>query len=118
MSPRTLNEYRLLEDATESPKQDPYGFIPMVESNMVLNTDTQGGSDNCSKIWAGDFKKAVFCGFRYGGSHMKILIDRSTLAEFFKVRIYGYCRFGLGWPYGGGAFGMVKGVIPPTGAIT
>jgi len=49
---------------------------------------------------------------------MKFLVDRSTLAEFGKVRLYGCCRMGLMHPYGGGAFAYVKGVIPPAGAIT
>ncbi|MBA7535740.1 hypothetical protein ES705_27998 [subsurface metagenome] len=120
MSPRTLKEYKLLETATEEvPKPNPFNDIPMVETNMVLNAETEGSSTNCTRVYAGDFKRGVLAGWRYGSANaMKFLLDRSTLAEFGKVRIYGYCRMGLAHPYGNGIFGYIKGVIPPSGAIT
>ncbi|HEC42838.1 MAG TPA: phage major capsid protein [Bacteroides sp.] len=118
MAPRTLNEYRLLEDAYEAPKANPYGDIPMVESNQVSITQTQGTNDAASSVYAGDFKRGTVAGWRYGGSHIKFLVDRSTLAEFGKVRLYGVVRMGLMYPYGGGSMALLKGVIRPAGDLT
>jgi HK97 family phage major capsid protein len=119
LSPRTLKEYRLLETTTEEiPKPNPFSDIPLAETNLVLNTDTQGTSSNATKIFAPD-KKGVWAGWRYKSPNaVKFIVDRTTLAEFGKVRIYAYVRMGLAHPYGGACIGYVKGVIPPSGAIT
>lgn len=100
LAPRTLEEIRLLEDAHEAPKQNPFGEIPLVETNQVGITDTQGTSSNASKIFAGDFRSNVWAGWRYGSADsIKFLVDRSTLAEFGKVRIYAKTRMGLAYPW-------------------
>ena len=119
MSPRTLKEYRLLETATEEiPKPNPFASIPMIETNAILNSDTQGTSTNASKVFAVD-KKGIVAGWRYGGPEsVKLLVDRASLAHFGNVRIYGLVRMGLAYPYAGNCIGYVKGVIPPAGAIT
>ena len=120
LSPRTMKEIRLLETATEEvPKPNPFADIPFVETNMVLNTDTVGTSDNCSRIYAGDYRKGCVMGWRYGSAgSMRFLVDRATLGEFGKVRVYGVCRAGIMHPYGTGIFGYISGIIPPAGAIT
>jgi len=115
-----LKEVRLLETATEEiPKPNPFNEIPLVETVAVGVGDTQGTSSNATKIFAGDFKNNVWAGWRYGGpDSIKFLVDRTTLAEFGKIRIYAYTRMGLAYPRGYGVYGYVIGVIPPSGAIT
>jgi HK97 family phage major capsid protein len=119
MSPRTYKEYKQLEDANEAPKQNPWGEIPMVESVHVLNTETEGTSTNCTRVYAGDYQRNVVLAWRYGGpDSIKFLVDRNTLGEFAKIRIYAYCRVGILHPRGTAPFGFAKAIIPPSGAIT
>lgn len=119
MAPRTYKEYKQLEDANESPKANPWGEIPMVDSVHVLTNETEGTSTNCSRIYAGSYKNNVVLGWRYGApDSIKFLVDRNTRAEDAVVRIYAYCRVGIMHPRGTGVFGFAKGVTPPSGAIT
>ncbi len=120
MAPRTLKEYKLLETATEEvPKPNPFAEIPMIESNAVGVSDTQGTSSNATKVFAGDFKRNLVSGWRYGSADsIKFLVDRFTLAEDFAIRLYGATRMGLMYNRGYGVYGLIKGIIPPAGAIT
>jgi HK97 family phage major capsid protein len=107
MAPRILKEYHLLETATEEiPKPNPFAEIPMVETVAVGVADTQGTGSNATKIYAGDYENNVWAGWRYGGpDSLKFLVDRITLAEFGKIRIYAYTRCGLAYPRGYTTFG-------------
>ena len=109
-----------METATEEiPKPNPFAEIPLVETNQVGIADTQGTSSIASKIFAGDFNNNVWAGWRYGGpDSLKFLVERGTLAEYGKVRIYAYTRMGLAHPRGYGVFGYVKGVIPGAASLT
>lgn len=119
MAVRTFVNYKLLEDAYEAPKENPFSEIPMIESNQVSITQTQGSSNVASSIVGGDFKRGVIAGWRYAGAHTKFIVDRTTLAEFGKIRLYGYCRMGFMYPYGGSAFGRIHGILNSTeGLIT
>ncbi len=120
MAPRTLGEFKLLETDTEGvQKPNIFPEIPMVETNAVGIADTQGSATNATKIYAGNFARNVVAGWRYGGpDSIKFLVDRSTLAEFGKIRLYGMTRMGLMHNRGYGVFGYVKGVIPSAAQLT
>ena len=123
MSPRTRKGFAALVTGSElNPLGQPdlISSIPMIESNQVLNTETQGTATSiCTKVYAGDFKRGVWAGWRYGSAGaMKFIVDASTLANYGKIRIYGYCRMGLAYPYGYGKFGWIQGILDAAGSIT
>lgn len=120
MAPRTLGEFKLLETDTEG-VQLPNVFpeIPMVETNAVSITQTQGTASNATSIYAGDYKNNVLAGWRYGSADsLKFLVDRTALAEYGKVRLYAWTRMGICYPRGYGVFGKVVGVLPLAAQLT
>ena len=94
--------------------------IPMVETNSVSIVQEQGSSGAvCSSIYAGDFKNNVVAGWRYGSADsIRFQVDRATLLEFGKIRLYGHTRMGLMHPRGYGVFGKVVGILPLAAQLT